>query len=85
MLLFLNMKFIVKLVSIQHPVLIPTGALLKYYFYFRERRREHKPGRGAEGKREGEREREREREGERDRNARQAPRSVWSPMRRLIP
>ena len=25
---FLNMKFIVKLVSIQHPVLIPTGALL---------------------------------------------------------
>ena len=26
--LFFNMKFIVKLVSIQHPVLIPTGALL---------------------------------------------------------
>ena len=25
---FFNMKFIVKLVSIQHPVLIPTGALL---------------------------------------------------------
>ena len=25
---FLNMKFIVKLVSIQHPVLIPIGALL---------------------------------------------------------
>ena len=25
---FLNMKFIVKLVSIQHPVLIPTGAVL---------------------------------------------------------
>ena len=25
--IFLNMKFIVKLVSIQHPVLIPTGAL----------------------------------------------------------
>ena len=28
---FFNMKFIVKLVSIQHPVLIPTGALLNVH------------------------------------------------------
>ena len=31
---FFNMKFIVKLVSIQHPVLIPTGALLNAHHSF---------------------------------------------------
>ena len=42
--LFFNMKFIVKLVSIQHPVLIPTGALLNTMGEGKEKKKKVREG-----------------------------------------